>query len=176
MFEDSSPRWPRRVSVALLVLASPLFLLVGYMFLIQGPLDTVHGVAAVFSGKDVVQTAGSIETGITLALLVGLVWLLLRLVHIDIFRWVGMAVLLYGALLIFPVIFAAGLATTYGLERVLTRRGYSYCTLHVLSRDRGESGPSVYVRDDRPGACAQVKAMFPPHTIVAGNTGAFDLP
>ncbi len=176
MFEQSTRPWPRRAAIALFVLGSPLFVLVAYMLVVLFPLDTVRGVTGAFSGRDVVQTAGSLETGVTLALLAAVAWGLSRLLRLDIFRWVSLSVLLYGALLVFPIILLSGVAATYGLEWILARRGYDYCTLHVLSRDRGESGVSAYVRHDQPGACDKVKAMFPAHAIVDGNTGAFDLP
>ena len=174
--DNAQPSWSRRVAFTLLVLGTPLFLLVAYMGIVQFPLDTIRGVRGVFSGHDAVQLPGSMETGVTLALLIAAAWALLRLVHIDLFGWVSFAVLLYGGLLIIPLIFTAGFAVRYGLETTLEARGYTDCAFHVTSTDRGESGFTVYVRIDRPTACQQVQAMFPKHHIVDGTNTAFDLP
>ncbi len=168
--------WPRRVGTGLLVLASPLFLGMTWVVLVDFPWDVILGLHGMFSGRDVVQVADAEETGVTLFMLLlaacGACWLSgLRPAS----RIAFMAVL-YGALLTVPIIALLGISAEYGLQAVLVWRGYAYCTFHVTSRSRGEHGTYVYVRDGLPSGCDTTRAMFPPHQVVPDRLEAFDLP
>ena len=168
--------WTRWVGIGLLVVAAPVIVAAGYTVLVGWPVETMRGVAGVFSGRDVVQTADDEKTGLAVALVVGLALLLARLLHLHLTRGIGLALLLYASLLAFPLALLAGLGANYGLEWLLEARGYQYCGYHVLSKGKGAHGTYAYARSAIPDGCGKVAALFPPGQIVMGNTGAFDLP
>ena len=136
----------------------------------------IRGCVSLGSGLDVIQVADGQETGVTLLLLVlglgGSCWLLRP-------RWrdrLAFGALLYGWFLWLPALVALGLGAEYGLQGVLSARGYDYCTFHVTDAGKGSDGTYVYVRRGVADGCAAVRAVFPPGTLVAGRRKPFDLP
>lgn len=168
--------WQRRVGTGLLVLVSPLFLCMAWVFLVDYPWDVVLGLREMFSGRDVVQVMDGEETGVTLFLLLvascGACWMSGLRPAFDI----AIMGAVYGTILAVPIIAMLGIGAEYGLEALLVGRGYTYCTFHVTSRSRGEHGTYVYVRDGLPGACNAARVVFPPHQVVPDRLEAFDLP
>jgi hypothetical protein len=176
MASIGSGGWRSRIGIGLLVLASPLFLAVAWMVLVGFPWDVVIGLRELFSGRDVVQVADGEETGVTLFLLLLAAWGACWLLRLRLPLGAALMAALYGAMLAVPIIAVLGVSAEYGLEAVLARRGYSYCTFHVTSTGKGEGGTYVYVRDGLPDACDVARARFPAHRLVPGQLEAFDLP
>ena len=168
--------WSNRVGTTLLVLASPLFLAVAWFVLVDWPWDVGIGVAAAFSDHDVIQTADAEETGVSLVLLCLMVWAVCWVLRVRLPERIAWQAALYGALLGIPMIALLGIGTNYGLQALLSSRGYHYCTYHLISTDRGGNGTLVYVTDRLPGSCAAVKAQFPAGKAVPGQRAPFDLP
>ena len=171
----SARPWSRRIGTGLLILASPLVLTGAIYVLLNWPEDVWVGVAAVFSGHDVVQTADGEETGVTLFLLILAILALGWLLRIRLPDRIMLPVAIYGLLLCMPLIAILGIGTNYGLEALLAGRGYSYCTYHTISTGKGSHGTYVYVKTAIPDGCAAAKAIFPPETIVPDRRGPFDL-
>jgi hypothetical protein len=168
--------WPGRVGIGLLVVASPLFLAVGWFVLVDWPWDVGIGIAAAISDYDVIQTADAEETGVSLLLLCAAIWAIGWALHLRLPDRIAWTVAIYAALLSVPSIALLGIGANYGLQGLLASRGYHYCTYHVISTDKGGNGTHVYVKDGLPGACAAVKAIFPPGKAVPGRRAPFDLP
>ena len=168
--------WQRCVGTGLLALASPLLLGMAWVVLVDFPWDVILSLRGMFSGRDVVQVADGEETGVTLFLLLlaacGACWLsglrpALKIAITGAF---------YSAILTVPIIAMLGIGAECGLQALLARRGYEYCTFHVTSRSKGEHGTYVYVRGGLPSACDATRAVFPPHQVVPDRLEAFDLP
>ena len=173
----ASPRpWASKLSTGLLILASPLLLAFGAAVAIGWPWDVGIGLAAVFSGRDVVQVADATETGVSLMLLGIELWALCWVLRLRLPSEIAWKVRLYGALLIVPMLVVLGLGAEYVLQEVLAARGYSYCTFHTISKDKGGHGTYVYVKNDLPDGCAATKAIFPAGVIVPNRRDPFDLP
>ena len=168
--------WTSRVSIGLLIVASPLLLVVAWFVLVDWPWNVAIGFAAVFSGQDVVQTADAEETGVSLFLFCIFMWAVCRLLHIRLPERLVWSAMIYGIFLIVPIIALLGIASEYGLQALLAVRGYQYCTFHVISTDKGGNGTYVYTRNDQPGSCAAARSIFPPGTMVPGRRAPFDLP
>ncbi len=174
--QPASPRpWTSRLGTGLLILASPLFLVVGWLVLVDWPWDVGIGIAAAFSGHDVIQTADAEETGVSLVLLGLVVWAVCWLLHLRLPDRIAWQAGLYGALLCIPLMAALGIGMNGLLQELLAIRGYSYCTYHVISTDRGGHGTYVYVRNSLPDGCAAVQASFPAGKPVPGRRAPFDL-
>lgn len=118
--------------------------------LVDWPWDVGIGVAAVFSGHDVVQVADAEENGVSLGLLCIVIGVACWMLGIRLPERIAFSAVLYGALLLVPLMAVLGMGTEYALQAVLAARGYRYCTFHVISTGRGSNGTWVYVRDDLP--------------------------
>lgn len=164
------------LSRTLLIAATPLFLLVAWLVVVVWPSEVVRGLASIMSGRDVIQVADGKETGVTLLLAILALGFLAWILRLRPPERLVVMIAVYGAIAVLPAITLLGMGTEYGLQAILSARGYEYCTFHVTDTGKGQDGTYVYVRRSIPEGCAAVQAVFPPNQLVADRREPFDLP
>ncbi|GEM_PF-3792016 len=164
------------LSRILLIAGTPLFLLVAWLVVVVWPSEVVRGLASVMSARDVIQVADGKETGITLLLAILVLGALAWALRLRPPERLVFTIAVYGAVAALPAIALLGIGAEYGLQAILSARGYEYCTFHVTDTGKGQDGTYVYVRRSIPEGCAAVQAIFPPNRLVADRREPFNLP